>query len=359
MKYCIYYKSEELGFKSREHIIPSSLGGKKRLPKGFVSDEANNYFSYYESKALDDSFIAGVRNYLGPGYRGSKIFSRSNGLIECPISYNPHIHVLRSRKGLQNLSSEEHYYRLGFMYNTHTMLLPQILYTFDSNLAIEYQIYSPGEFDNKYNNVDFCFESISDIHLDELKKVETEFAPKKLIFILGCYYGKWYYYLNIPFVSLSKVLGQVKRESNNVPKMIYAVSGGKYDFSYKLRGGFDDGSFQFLHVKTAFNVLAYKMGQEFVLDPRFDRLRALILGKIQYSVLYQCEIESIKNWLKNRGEKDPHIVLIASNEGKLYAFISFYGEMLYSFEMAQNISERICFAYICDWRRGKEWTEEY
>ena len=360
MNKCIYYKSDKLRFNGREHIIPASLGGKKMLPKGFVSDEVNNYFSTFESKALRETIVAGIRNFIGPGARGSRVVVQKNGLITCLKKYNPHINLLRSKNNNPGISYDESIYRLGFMYDRHTMFLPQVLFTFDNHLSLINQIYSPGEFDNKYNNVEACFSRIDTISEDELKEVETEFKPDKAFLILGAFHKNWYYYMNIPFLTLSKALELVKKQKNETRQVIYASVGGEYDFSYKMDGGLNDGSFQFLFIKTAFNVLAFKMGQEFVLDSRFDRLRDLILGKIDYSVLYPCELESVNNWLKTRKEKEPHIVLIASNdEGKLFAFVSFYGEMLFVFEMAQNITEYIYFAFICDWRNGKEWIEEF
>lgn len=360
MNKCIYYKNDKLSFNGREHIIPASLGGKNMLPKGVVSDEANNYFSTFESKALRETIVAGIRNYIGPGARGNRVVVRGDGLITCKKQYNPHINVLKSKNINPVFSTEESFYRLGFMYDKHTMLLPQVIFSFDSNLSLLSQIYSPGEFDNKYNNVGACFSRIDTICADELKEVETEFKPNKFFLILGAFHKKWYFYMNIPFITLPKALELIRKQRNNTQRVICASVGGEYDFSYKMDGGFNDGSFQFLFIKTAFNVLAYKMGQEFVLDFRFDRLRNLILGKIDYNVLYPCKLESVNNWLKNRMERDPHIVLIVSNdEGKLFAFVSFYGEMLFVFEMAQDITEYIYFAYICDWRNGKEWVEEF
>ena len=75
------------------------------------------------------------------------------------------------------------------------MLLPQVIFSFDSNLSLLSQIYSPGEFDNKYNNVGACFSRIDTICADELKEVETEFKPNKFFLILGAFHKKWYFYI--------------------------------------------------------------------------------------------------------------------------------------------------------------------
>ena len=47
---CIYTKKDEkeASFDSAEHIFPKCIGGKCCLPKGFVSDQTNNFFSKAE-----------------------------------------------------------------------------------------------------------------------------------------------------------------------------------------------------------------------------------------------------------------------------------------------------------------------
>ena len=43
---CIYYGDMPgLTYNKREHIFPAGLGGKAMLPKGYVSDQANELFS--------------------------------------------------------------------------------------------------------------------------------------------------------------------------------------------------------------------------------------------------------------------------------------------------------------------------
>ena len=42
---CIYYKRFDLRFNKEEHVIPAGLGGTLKLSKGYVSDEANEFFT--------------------------------------------------------------------------------------------------------------------------------------------------------------------------------------------------------------------------------------------------------------------------------------------------------------------------
>ena len=58
MSVCIYCKRERSEFKSAEHVIPEALGCKETLPKGYVCDPCNNYFSDLDSNLLLNRYIA-------------------------------------------------------------------------------------------------------------------------------------------------------------------------------------------------------------------------------------------------------------------------------------------------------------
>jgi hypothetical protein len=55
---CIYCLKDSSNAKGSEHIIPDSLGYKDTLPKGWVCDECNNYFSDIDNSILHNRFIA-------------------------------------------------------------------------------------------------------------------------------------------------------------------------------------------------------------------------------------------------------------------------------------------------------------
>lgn len=69
---CIYYGNQEgLTYNKREHVFPASLGCKTMLPKGWVSDQANELFSPMEEILTRRSLISTERALFGPGKRGS------------------------------------------------------------------------------------------------------------------------------------------------------------------------------------------------------------------------------------------------------------------------------------------------
>jgi hypothetical protein len=55
---CIYCMKDSSGAKSMEHIIPEALGCKATLPKGYVCDLCNNYFSEMDNSVLQNRYIA-------------------------------------------------------------------------------------------------------------------------------------------------------------------------------------------------------------------------------------------------------------------------------------------------------------
>jgi len=54
---CIYYKDRKnLHYAKQEHIVSAAIGGIKKLPKGYVSDEFNSGISKLEQDSLSFSF---------------------------------------------------------------------------------------------------------------------------------------------------------------------------------------------------------------------------------------------------------------------------------------------------------------
>lgn len=55
---CIYCLKDSSGAKSLEHVILEALGCKITLPKGYVCDDCNNYFSEMDKCVLQNRYIA-------------------------------------------------------------------------------------------------------------------------------------------------------------------------------------------------------------------------------------------------------------------------------------------------------------
>jgi HNH endonuclease len=78
---CIFCKQNSSNSKSIEHIIPESIGNRKRvLPAGVVCDQCNNYFARkVEQPILDHSSFRNLRAwYQVPNKRGKSPFVRGH-----------------------------------------------------------------------------------------------------------------------------------------------------------------------------------------------------------------------------------------------------------------------------------------
>jgi hypothetical protein len=98
-------------------IIPAGLGGITKLPHGYVSDAANNYFSSCELRALRNSFLAINRNNNGPGRRGS---------LNVQHARSPVIQVFDAVVPENELDTMLVPFRLGFLFSGVVQILPQI-----------------------------------------------------------------------------------------------------------------------------------------------------------------------------------------------------------------------------------------
>jgi hypothetical protein len=98
------------------------LGGITKLPHGYVSDEANNYFSSRELRALRNSLLSINRNNNGPGRRGS---------LNVKNVRNPVIQVFDAVQPENELDTLLVPFRLGFLFSGSVQILPQMYIQFD------------------------------------------------------------------------------------------------------------------------------------------------------------------------------------------------------------------------------------
>lgn len=69
---CIYCLKDSSTTQSQEHVFPEALGSKETLPKGYVCDNCNNYFSKMDKDVLYNRIIALQLGTEGiPGKKGN------------------------------------------------------------------------------------------------------------------------------------------------------------------------------------------------------------------------------------------------------------------------------------------------
>lgn len=225
MNKCIYKETEDLRFRKAEHVIPAGLGGKTTLPKGYVSDKMNEMFSAIEAKALRTTIIGGVRNFVGPGHRGKMTVSKK---------LKPHMNILKLNDEFSTGVASVFKYKMGFMLDRKTKFIPQILFKISQNLEIEQVIYSSGEFNNDYNSLNKFVVAVNNINCKKVIPIQAEHDVEFSGIILGNFYGEWYMYSNVPFITIENLIKIIREQKWSEKIQINLSSGGKYDFSYKL-----------------------------------------------------------------------------------------------------------------------------
>lgn len=122
-------------------------------------------------------------------------------------------------------------------------------------------------------------------------------------------------------------------EKQSLPNSIPVLSTSKANYHYNkiLSKAFDD-SFEFIYVKTAFNVLAFLRGAIFVKDKQFDDIRkAIVNGK----EMFDYSIDRIMpkwliEWVNKEVKPKSHFVVIHGHNNFIEAYVSFYREPLSS-----------------------------
>ncbi|MBW9157577.1 hypothetical protein [Clostridium tagluense] len=356
MDNCIYLGglSEELTYNSQEHLIPAGLGGRLKLPKGFVSDQANEKFSKYELFGLRKSLLTGNRMRHGPGKRGNQNIKKEKA---------PVIRMLKeNRDNGENL--------LGYIFAGEAYVLPQIRYSFN---------YLSGKIDVKYVCDNFNIENLESYQLDFRRKImdflfneiksynhiDNDIDKNISTVNIGLHKGKWYLATNISNFDMDKFSNEVIEYTINqtfslkmtaVEEVIQEAA--KIEFKYSHPIDITSESFGFIFVKTAFNALAYLVGQEIASSNIFDELRNDIINcrnlikYIQPSEMHgRVFSEHIQEMPQNA-----HCVYLVSKDNMVYSYVSFYNEWHAHMVLSDRYNgEDFVEGFVCDWKAKKEY----
>lgn len=354
MDKCIYLykKKSDLTYNSAEHIIPAGLGGIKKLPKGYVSDEANNLFSKMEIKALRYSVLTGSRLRHGPGKRGNQKVKKEK---------KPAIILLND----QNIDDS----KLGYIFMGEAYIIPQISCEFNclSGAVKINMIGDDYENDDYYEYfvnfksklIDFLLNSKRDFTF--IKNNQKSSSP----FYIGLYKNKWYISSNTNSFKLDNYVSIIMNyfiinlkdplviKNNNTIHNL-----GKSEFRYTYPIDFTDMGVFYLFLKIAFNALAYLLGQEVALSNIFDNIRQDIVNceNIDDYIISgeQCK-ELFENYIKDF-KNNEHYVFIVSKGTTLYSYVSLYNEWNSYIILSNSYQgEPVKSGFICDWKSKKEY----
>lgn len=338
---CIYYKNRtDLTFDNQEHIFPAALHGIKKLPKEFVSHEANSYFSKLENHLLHSSMIFLYRSIYGPSKRKGK---------------KEGTHVLQTMEPLNSASE----IKIGFMEAGSPVPVSQIF--FDENEAF-ITLSSANAKDA---------ETLIENFLTALNKDRCQIVIKSSNRVNQnrrclAYSNKTLYIFTNPtdsgldsdeqnaLIKMAKAILQTALQKIEKSELEISENEQQVNVDYHLCETMDDYR---VFGKIAFNVLAALEGAEYVLQDDFDKFREWLLGKND---------KDYSNFFPSVGKEDvitslvpelSHWCVLLNINGDLYAYVCLYNTVSRGVVLAKGRGRDfpLIDGMICDWRAGKEY----
>lgn len=350
---CIYFcdKHRGLTYKNSEHIISSAIGGRRTLPKGYVSNQANNFLSKYELACMRYSPLFIERAKLGPGKRGSFNINKID---------DPDILALEPIKR----NSSQYTCPLGFLFLDKAYIIPQFIVIFDNNLQDYNVVYLKIDCPN-FTNVAGCDwnSQIQKLLLSDkknYKKVPIPYDTKQYFSCIGYYKKKWFFCSTLPNASIDKTLHQIlQREPlSQLMEEHLGFSLSTPTFRYLREFQLENFAVTFLHAKNCFNALAFFKGNEFVRQKMFDQFRECILTNSKWeNVLIPTKDipPHIVQWLIKNACKHEHIVVLYVHISDIMAFSILYGKAWGLFRLGTGyLGVPFSSALVCDFETGKE-----
>jgi hypothetical protein len=323
---CIYYKDRpSLTFEKGEHIIPAGIGGQRKLPKGYVSDQFNHDISKVEMAFMRQSIIAIPRQLVGPGKRGKTTQKPTRSPV-----------MVLSQPG----PPETH--ALGYLSLAKAVHLPQIIINTSSG-KIQWSV--PIEMADSPDGYLIA-------ELERCSGYQVRHIPDKKLtqdkVIIG--FDKYLYIahhpardfeLTVPLIDALR--DAITSSSGPYQRLHQAVSFNQLSVIA------DD--FYRITAKIALNTLALTSGKAFVLDPAFDVLRAYITNAGTNPGVTFIP----KPKLMPRFPPDAHHLMIAASDNKLVANVCFYNQFTVNVVVADSFTNAFQpIVYLCDWRNKQE-----
>jgi hypothetical protein len=355
MGYCIYLKKSEpdVKFTKREHVIPAGIGGISKLPLGVVSDEANEHFSPLEMDALRKSFISINRNNVGPGKRGSFNIKKVK---------SPTIRILKEAESLVEQ------YKLGFAFAGEIYIITQIAIDFNDKEEYYTTSYYSTVFDGQYSKqtvIDFRDHLITFLANKKRKfrLINMPYNPTNHFVNIGYYEGKWFAATSHKVINMDylawMLLPELKREQiEYIDKEPSVLDKSLLQYSYQL--DMSSSLNYFIYAKTAFNVLAFLKGSDFIQHERFEGIRKSIVDNndIDNFIVNDKGLYGLIEDIVERVPKWAHYAIITTENNSILAFVGFYGEKQSAIiRLAGDyVGESLRGGIICDWMNRSEFN---
>ncbi|MEX1031438.1 MAG: hypothetical protein WDZ91_15555, partial [Paenibacillaceae bacterium] len=289
-------KAENLKYSNQEHVIPAGLGGITKLPHGYVSDEANKFFSPYELRALRNSFLSVNRDNNGPGRRGS---------LNVQSIREPMIRIFEAVSPEKELDTLLIPFRLGFLFSGIVQILPQIYIRFDEMWNMKRPLYVADNFSkNPEESLSQFRTLLAPFFKNNHRKwifIDTPISTSIKFVSIGYYDEKYFVCSSIQPFRMNNFADLILLRPLPELHPFLLSSAATYNYSHNL-GDLKDPAFPLVYIKTAFNALAFFMGQSFVLQSIFDPVRNSIwnVADLDQFWIKSSMPEWLVNWVTQR-----------------------------------------------------------
>ena len=357
---CIYTGKDDsqAHFVNQEHIIPACIGGMKRLPKGYVSDEANALFSGLVVKLARNSPVTLMRMFVGPGKRGSHNPKRRGGASKM-------ISVMKS--------NERDNYRLGYICMGKPIHIDQIhiVRIADNQRRVEvgFDRGSVQE-DAFYDKVREMIGLLKTYAGDAIVLREEDMGADEIL--VGYESGKWYVAAapgesdaalkEEVYTELSRFVSSYESQLESV--QLGTVCTSDEHVTANMQQMIDINAYFRVTAKIAFNCLAELRGCEYVMQRKFDAIRkAILTGEgIDQVVFMQGQKDNHMDVLDKIDDAKAfgrwrHTILVCPVPGGLVANVMLYGTVS---PMTLVLSQEDCSEFgemdglVCDWENRRE-----
>lgn len=366
---CIYLKRDDINdgltFNKKEHVIPAALGGINTLPKGYVSDKINEFFSKeLEQPFMHNTSISMLRSFNGPGHRGSL---SENKEAKSKIS------IITSKDNSEVLE-------LGYIKKSKPYSLPNVLlskYADSDELVLNFRL----PVDNPLQQLEI-FKDFPDNYSNKKYTLINSNKIRKSDILIGfeLYKDKgkgkekirWYIAINSDSIIDNAI---VNKFIDNLDYIIESYTNNyingkvfnfKPEFNFHYEFNFD--TYYRVYAKVAFNFMAYYFGAEFALLDCFDPIREWIILGGENSFVTMPDNNEHSSFaeiplLNDIIDDKDHCIFIGIFNSELYSLVSFYGEqprkVILCNDVSKYIHKTINFKtnmLICNWENREEYT---
>ena len=328
---CIYYGDRPgLTYKKREHVIPAYLGCTTMLPKGWVSDQANEFFSPMEDDFVHRSVMVSIdRAMFGPGQRGS-LSEKKAAQSDVSVALDTKGNKVFSYMSLGKPYTVDCFCRAPKKYHIHCT----------SHESAEKFIEELKNFDENTKFVEISSALLSDEEV-----------------LVGFHNRKYYIAHSSDSKNKFDIRGEIQRFLKHVAGLDFSKA-NVIQSSVKME-------FQMMETpanarvcaKILLNAAAYLYGWDFVMRSEFADVKEWILEGKHKDIFFNGSPFNPDVTINKIAPPDSHWCEFAMVERRFVGMVCFYGSWARVFPLAKFDERPIpdINAFICDWRNKKDY----